>query len=223
MVQPTCGATWGRPVEELIALRDAVLRYQAHLRQPFADFRGLRLAETLARWHLPWAAWLVAMLSGLRMVLSRRTPALQASGKRAVALYRHHTGQDPQVAWAEIHRLSLQLLVLGDGLDPADPSRSGLDSGRNRMDLEAAAEALVGYHLAGRRTDDALLGEVLAAWAAVEELEQPSRKQFVVWDWRRKRPTVDAKDGAGSASRERYLTAWRRWLDRRAGGTSAGS
>jgi hypothetical protein len=50
-------------VDELIALRDAVLRHQANLRRPFADRRGLRLAEVLARWHLPWAA-AAAFVSG---------------------------------------------------------------------------------------------------------------------------------------------------------------
>jgi hypothetical protein len=33
-------------------------------------------------------------------------------------------------------------------------------------DLEAAADALLGCHLGGRQTDDALLAEILAAWVA---------------------------------------------------------
>jgi hypothetical protein len=36
----------------------------------------------------------------------------------------------------------------------------------DRADLEAAADALLGCHLGGRQTDDALLAEILAAWVA---------------------------------------------------------
>jgi hypothetical protein len=40
--------------------------------------------------------------------------------------------------------------------------------GANRAELEAAADALLAHSLAGRRTDDELLGAVLALWAEHE-------------------------------------------------------
>jgi hypothetical protein len=41
-----------------------------------------------------------------------------------------------------------------------------------RAELEAAAAALIGYSLAGRRSDDQLLLGVQAAWAEREELRR---------------------------------------------------
>jgi hypothetical protein len=79
-----------------------------------------------------------------------------------------------------------------------------------------AVEALLGYYLADRRTDDGLLGEVLALWAEHEELTEQAAQRAL------ERGVVRGGGGARAGARqdrtvlERYLLAWRRWLDQQA-------
>jgi hypothetical protein len=97
-------------------------------------------------------------------------------------------------------------------------------SGANRTELEAVADALIGYYLAGRRTDDAPLAEALAVWAEWEELHEQALQRIAGRGLLpgRRAPRVPAGDE--QAVMQRYLEAWRRWLDRQAqdGGRSGG-
>jgi cephalosporin-C deacetylase-like acetyl esterase len=82
-----------------------------------------------------------------------------------------------------------------------------------RAELEAAADALIAYYLADRRTDDPLLREVLAVWAEWEEaLEQARGRSF--GGVLRSRRAARAAEAEAQARLESYLAAWRRWLDR---------
>ena len=45
-----------------------------------------------------------------------------------------------------------------------------------RAELEAAAGALLTYHLGGQRTDDALLAQIQAAWVEYEALRQEQQE-----------------------------------------------
>jgi hypothetical protein len=55
-------------------------------------------------------------------------------------------------------------------------------------DLVALRTALLGYYLAGRRTDDELLGEVQAAWAEYEALTCGQAQRALEEGARRGRP-----------------------------------
>jgi len=133
-----------------------------------------------------------------------------------VRLYRRLSGRDPQVARAEVWRIGLQLWALDERLRDLDEERPGAPRGADPAELEAAAGALLGYYLAGRRTDDELLAQVEAAWGAYEELFEQQverardRKRF---GRGRADATVDERVHAAA---DGYRAAWRRWLDRRA-------
>lgn len=103
------------------------------------------------------------------------------------------------------------------------PSRAAELGGVDRAELEAAAGALLGYYLAGQRTDDELLGEVLAIWADYEDLTEHAYQRLAgrrPLRWRQFDRALETEVGA---FRERYLAAWRRWFDRQADqGTAAG-
>jgi hypothetical protein len=74
--------------------------------------------------------------------------------------------EDPGVARAEVWRILLQLGALDEPLR-LNEERPGAPPGADPGEVEAAAGALLGYYLGGRRTDDELLGEVEAAWAGI--------------------------------------------------------
>ena len=128
----------------------------------------------------PWteAAAPVWLLIPWYLVLAARFFLLPGSWRRlgadeeqAVQLYRRLSGKDPRVARAEVGRIVLQLGALDERLR-LDEERAGAPRGADPDEVEAAAGALVGYYLAGRRTDDELLSEVEAAWASYEELTE---------------------------------------------------
>jgi hypothetical protein len=127
------------------------------------------------------------------------------------------------VAQAEVHRMVQQLGWLDERhrwLD--DEERPGVPGGADQAELEAAVAALLGYYLAGRRTDDELLAQVQDAWDEYEglghEQVQRARERRV----RHRRPDPDVELRARAAL-GRYLVAWRRWLDSRAPLGAAGS
>jgi hypothetical protein len=86
----------------------------------------------------------------------------------------------------------------------------------DRAELDAAAEVLLAYHLGGRRTEDALLAEIQAAWVAYETVgaERKDRALGPAGGRRRSRGGLDRQE---RAAMDRYLAGWRGWLDRRAG------
>jgi hypothetical protein len=90
--------------------------------------------------------------------------------------------------------------------------------------LEAAAGALLAYHLGGRQTKDVLLGDTQAAWVEVETLRQELQERVLLQIGRGKqavRAEISRRQRAGlhrqmQAAMGRYLAGWRRWLDRHA-------
>jgi hypothetical protein len=76
------------------------------------------------------------------------------------------------VAWAEVWRIGHQVAELDERVGDLDEQRPGAPHGTDPGELEAAAEALLGYYLAGRRTNDEPLAQVEAAWAEYEELTE---------------------------------------------------
>jgi hypothetical protein len=63
------------PVEELTALRDAVLGYHDQLARSLPASRSLRLLRHLERLHLSWLAIPWYLMLGARMVLLGGPPA----------------------------------------------------------------------------------------------------------------------------------------------------
>ena len=135
--------------------------------------RSLRVARRLNRLHLWWLVVPWALVDVARLLL----PALLGRGRpvdeeQAVRLYRRLSGKDPHVARAEIWRIGMQLRELDERLRDPDEERPGAPRGADPGELDAAAAVLIGFYLAGRRTDDALLAQVEDAWAEHEELFQ---------------------------------------------------
>jgi hypothetical protein len=84
--------------------------------------------------------------------------------------------------------------------------------GVERVELEAAADALTSYYLAGRRTDDDLLREVLTA---ADEGEAIAQRQLDYLQENRipRRRDTGQHEKKTRAAGDRHLDAWRRWLD----------
>jgi hypothetical protein len=199
-----------RPVsaEELATLREAVLAWHAGLHDPVAASRSMRLVGWLSQRHLGWLALPWQLLVAARIFRVGMGAEVAASHDRAVALYRRRSGQEPEVARAEVDRLGAQLHGLrsagyvGDGAWRA-----------SRAELEAATDALLGWYLAGRRSNDELLGEVMAAWAALEELDQQALEAFRRHGLLGAGRAAGHRKGVKDALRQRYVLAWRRWLE----------
>jgi hypothetical protein len=210
--------------EDLAALRDAVLRCHDDLLR-LLHRRSLQVMRRLRRLHLAWlvAPWTLIDLARTVLFFGQRSAVL-ASQQQAVGLYRRLSGKDPQVARAEVWRIVGQLTPLDERVRRLDGDRPGAPRGADSKELAAAAAALVGYHLAERRTDDELLREVEAAWAEHEDLAEQRRQRGVERGRRGRRsaaPTIERREQAAT---DRYLVAWRRWLDRQAQhGASVGS
>jgi hypothetical protein len=222
----------GASADELAALRVAVLRWHERFLDPGGSL-ALRVAGRLQRLHLTWLALPLALplvlVDFVRMFWRLRPGRLFDTEGRAVGLYRQLSGKDPHVARAEVWRIGSQLRLLDERDRGPDGDRPGAPRGADPVELEAAAAALIGYYLAGRHSDDALLGEVETAWAEYEELQERRRQRGMErrgrrWGRRRRRRVEAATDErAYEAATERYLVAWRRWLDRptRHGGPAA--
>jgi hypothetical protein len=110
--------------------------------------------------------------------------------------------------------MSEQLGSLDQRLLALEADRPGRPPGADRAELEAAAGALAEWYLQGRRTDDELLGEVEAAWAAVEEAQ--ARQDGVPAGLRGPglQAWLERTDEREEAAIDRYVAAWRHWLDR---------
>jgi hypothetical protein len=206
--------------EDLAALRTALLGLHEEFLGPLPGRRTQRVIRRLRTPRLSWllVPWfLVHWARGMRRHL-RGSIAEQA---RAERLYGQLSGKDPHVAQAEVFRMVEQLGQLDarerwyEEESPAPPW------GADRAELERAAAALLGYYLAGRQTQDELLGEVLAAWTEYERLTH-QRAQRVLEEGPRRGGRVEPETEVRvQAARERYLLAWRRWLDRQAPSSSS--
>jgi hypothetical protein len=194
--------------EELAALREAVLAWHEGLHDPVAASRSMRLVGWLSQRHLGWLALPWQLLVVVRIFRVGMGAEVAASHDRAVALYRRRSGQDPEVAGAEVERVGAQLY----GLSAAGYGGDGAWRA-SRAELEAATDALLGWYLAGRRSDDELLGEVMAAWAAWEELDQQALEAFRGHGLLGAGRAAGQRKGVKDALRQRYVLAWRRWLE----------
>lgn len=154
---------------DLAALRAAVLALHEEFLVPLPSRRSRRVLRRMQRAHLSWllAPWFVVQIIRMFRAHLRGSVAGQA---RAERLYGQLSGKDPHVARAEVDRMLDQLGSLDERHRWVDEERPGAPGGADPAELEAAAGALLGYYLAGRRTDDQLLGEVQAAWAESEGL-----------------------------------------------------
>jgi len=202
--------------EELTALRAAVLCSHDQFMRILPGHRSVRVWDGLQRLHLSWLVipWIV--VDAGRMFLSGLRRGFPIGDEQAVGLYRRLSGKDPQMARAEVMRI-MQLGELDERLrGPLDDERPGAPRGADPDELEAAAGALIGYYLAGRRTDDELLAEVEAAWAEYEELSEQQLKRATDRNrFGRGRPDPMVEERVQAAA-DRYRAAWRRWFDRRA-------
>ena len=198
---------------DLAALRTAVL---VCLDGFFGPLPGRRTLRAWRRLHLSWllAPWFLVELA--RVFLPGTWRRFHDRQARAAGLYRQLSGKDPHVAQAEVWRMVEQLGWLDERHPGPNEERPDTPRSADRAELEAAAGALVGYYLAGRRTDDELLGEVLAAWAEYEELNQQQVQLLVERGRRGRRGGEPELDLRVQAACDRYLAAWRRWLDQQA-------
>jgi hypothetical protein len=208
--------------EEVAALRAAVLRCHDRFLRMEPPVRSLFVVRRLKRLHLSWLMipWFLVLTA--RFLLPGSWRGSLADEEQAVRLYRGLTGKDPHVARAEVWRIGQQLELLDERLRELEERLRELDGqrpetpcGADPAELEAAAAALVGYYLAGRRTDDELLGDVEAAWAEYEKLTE-QRLERAKGRGLFRRHTDPAVDEPVHAAADRYRAAWRRWFDRRA-------
>jgi hypothetical protein len=211
--------------EDLAALQDAVLRSHDELLRLVRDRGSLRVMDRLQRLHLSWLAIPWILVDAARMIMVGHPRRMFAGHQQAVRLYRQLSGEEPYLARAEVWQIVEQLGMLDERVRRPDGDRPGAaPRGADRAELEAAAAALIGYSLAGRRTDDQLLREVQAAWAECEELHEQQLQRGLERGRRRRRRDLAETEPRTQAANDRYLVAWRRWFDQQAQqGTSAGS
>jgi hypothetical protein len=203
---------------DMAELREAVLEFSETLARPLLGRRRARMARLLHRRGLRWLNALLLLpwlLVGLvRIVVTGWAAEVVARQWRAVALYRRISGKDRRAAEAEVQRIKDQLLAIDQRVKPYGARFVTAGVTADRADLEAAADALLAYHLGGRQTDDALLAEIQAAWVAYETVGAERRDRAL----RRVaggRPPRRELDRQGRAAMDRYLAGWRGWLDRR--------
>jgi hypothetical protein len=199
--------------EELAALGAAVLRDHDQLVCMGPTPRSLRVVRRLKRLHLSWllVPWYLVVAARF-FLLPGSWRRFAAEQEQAVRLYRRLSGKDPQVARAEVWRIEQQLGGLDERLRDLDEERPGAPRGADPGELEAAAGVLLGYYLAGRWTDDELLGEVEAAWVEYEELMDQQVERAMQRRLSRRRPAPMVEERVQAAT-DRYRAAWRRWFD----------
>jgi hypothetical protein len=202
--------------QRLVALRGALLAfYDEHTsalgRRPLVTRRERFMSQAVARLRLKWLA--IGALLVMGAVRSKRRGWPVVGDVRPLARqYGQLAGKDPDVARAEMLRIVKQLLPLD-----ARTRRVG-ERPRpvTRAEFELAADALVRFYVSGRRSDDALLRAIEAAYAEVDAASEAM---------------LDRMHGeAGSASAQpnqdrerhvaanrRYVEAWLGWLDHQAG------
>jgi hypothetical protein len=201
---------------DLAALRTALLDVHEAFLGPLPSRRTQRVVRRMQRAHLSWllAPWFVVKILGMfRFAAGRGSVAVEA---RAVRLYGQLSGRDPHVAQAEVYRMLSQLGSLDERermLD--DQERPGAPGGADQAELQAATGALLGYYLAERQTQDQLLREVQAAWDEYEGLTYEQMQRGLERGVRGGRPEPEAEQRQQAAG-DRYLVAWRQWLDHRA-------
>jgi len=201
--------------QSLAAVRAGLLAYydehtSALGRQPILTRRERLTSQALERFRLRWLA--IGALLVVGAVRSKRHGRPVFGDVRPLARqYGQLAGRDPDVARAEVLRIIKQLLPLDARTRRAgEPPRPV-----TRAEFELAADALLRFYVSGRRTDDALLQDIEAAYAEVDAASEAMLDRMY--------------DKAGSASAQpkqdrerhvaanrRYVEAWLRWLDHQA-------
>jgi hypothetical protein len=202
--------------EDLAALRAAVLRDHDQSVRMVPTQRSLRVDRRLKRLHLSWLLIPWGLVLAARFFLPGSWRRLVADQEQAVRLYRRLSGKDPHVARAEVMRIGMQLKELDEQLRDPYEQRPGAPRGADPGELEAATGELVGFYLAGRRTDDELLAKVEVAWAEYEELTEQQFEHAMGGKRLGRGRAEPAVDERVQAAADRYRVAWRRWLDRQA-------
>lgn len=129
--------------------------------------------------------------------------------EETIRVYRRCTGLDPGTARAEVDRIGRQLMGVqypSEWLGQVEP---GLEFSHHDVD----ADALTGYYLRGRRTDDPLLVDVLARWADYEDLNEQIMGQVIDRGLSGVRAGT-ALHGQLPTLGRHYLEAWQAWLAR---------
>lgn len=145
------------PAEDMAMLREAVLGFYEESVTPLVGQRRRRMARRLHRLRLrrlnglllPWR-----LVGLVYMVATRRALQVVARQQRAVSLYRQISGKDPRVAEAEVGRVKDQLMAIDERIKPYGARLATAGATADWAELEAAAGALLAYHLRGRQTDD---------------------------------------------------------------------
>jgi hypothetical protein len=204
------------PPADMAALREAVLGfYEESIGRLVAQQRRGRPPRRLhPLWLLVLLPWLL-LVGVVRMAVTRREPQVEVRQQRAVSLYRRLSGKDPVVARAELGRIYQQLMAIDQRVKPSSAQSATADATR-RTELGAAAGALLAYHLGGRQTDDALVGEIQAAWVEHEALEEQRMDQRLGRVAGGQPPSPKETSDQQRAAMERYVAGWRAWFDRHA-------
>jgi hypothetical protein len=197
------------PAADMTKLREAVLGFYEESVRPLVGQRRRRMARRLHRRGLRWLNVLLLLpwlLVGLvHMAVARRGPELMVRQQWAVSLYRQLSGKDPRVAEAEVERVKGQLLAIDQRVKPYGARLATAGATADQAELEAAAGALLAYHLGGRQTDDALLGQIQAAWVEYEAIGAERKDQMLGQVARGEPPSRKEVSRQERVARDRYL------------------
>ncbi len=204
------------PPADMAALGEAVLGfYEESIGRLVAQQRRGRPPRRLhPLWLLVLLPWLL-LVGVVRMAVTRPEPQVAVRQQRAVSLYRQLSGKDPVVARAELVRIYQQLMSI-DQRVKLSSAQWATAKATGRAELAAAAGALLAYHLGGRQTDDALLGEIQAAWVEYEALGEQRMDQRFGRVARGVPPLPKEISDQERAAMDRYVAGWRAWFDRHA-------
>jgi hypothetical protein len=147
----------GDAVEEVAALRAALLRDHERFLAETPSPRNQRRFDRIARLHLSWLfiPWFLAGM--VRFYLFGAGRRWIADQQETARLYRQLSGRDPGVARAEVQRIDWQFRELDQRFQDLDEERPGLErGGEPRRSRHRADPALAGQLLeAGDRYREA--------------------------------------------------------------------
>lgn len=207
----------GPAEEQLAALHAALLAFydehtSAFARQrPEPTRRERFMSQVLKRLRLQWLPVLVALAVGAVRSM-RRGRAVSGQLWPVVRAYGELAGKDRHVAQAEVLRMTEQLRPLDSRL----PLTGELPRPVTRAEFELATAALLRFYVAGRHTDDPLLGATQAAYGEVEAISEAMLDRAHGQD--RSTSTQRREDRERhAAATGRYVEAWLGWLAHQAG------
>jgi hypothetical protein len=202
--------------ERLAALHTALLAfYDEHTsviarHHPELTRRERLMSQILQRLRLQWLVVLVAIVvRGVRSVREGR--AAFGDVQPVARAYRELAGRDPDVARAEVLRMTRQLMPLDSRITPTGQ----LPRQVTRGEFELAADTLLRFYVAGRLTDDPLLEATQAAYGEVEAVSEAMLDRAHGQDRSTSAQWREDRDRHAAATR-RYVAAWLRWMDHHA-------